>query len=404
MRRYCTRRDERVEIAKGHRGSLMCVEHGMDGDCIKARCKYCVGASVLDFAAGGASTVDYTRDAGGASAVDYTRQRELDGSERARGLGDFQAMETFLAGTEVILRGIPPRGRGRCMREGYYDNSAVRRLWQEALESSAQRQGRGKLDLTGADFTGACFCLPSGYHLSADFSGARLDDTTWVCDVRGCNFCGARLDDTMWLCGVPGCNFRGASLRRARMVDVDCQGADFRDADLCGANIVGTLRGGPPDFTGADLTNARVVLLGVKPPVPPMKDARVAGCRVCMATWESLKGPRSARVESTRKLFETLTEEQRSGIVFRDAYGKCFLATAAYGTDQACELAILREFRDRILARTTIGRLFIGWYESLAPPIAAVVARSAFLRAAVRGLLLRPLLLMARRLLSGRGT
>lgn len=65
----------------------------------------------------------------------------------------------------------------------------------------------------------------------------------------------------------------------------------------------------------------------------------------------------------------------------------CFVATAAYGTPQAGEIQILREFRDVVLARTETGRAFIRWYYEHSPEWAAVIRDHEMLRGVVRAFL-----------------
>ncbi len=62
----------------------------------------------------------------------------------------------------------------------------------------------------------------------------------------------------------------------------------------------------------------------------------------------------------------------------------CFVATAAYGTDTAEEMNILREFRDVVLLPSGLGAEFVSLYYEISPPIAAVIWQHDFLRTAVR--------------------
>mgnify|MGYP001126839423 CR=1 FL=1 len=64
--------------------------------------------------------------------------------------------------------------------------------------------------------------------------------------------------------------------------------------------------------------------------------------------------------------------------------GVCFVATAAYGSDTAKELDILREFRDTVLLPNSLGAKFISLYYKTSPPIADFVSRHEVLRTAVR--------------------
>lgn len=85
------------------------------------------------------------------------------------------------------------------------------------------------------------------------------------------------------------------------------------------------------------------------------------------------------------------TPEQVFGLL--DNKG-CFIATAAYGTPQAKEIKILREFRDVHLAKTAAGRAFIGWYYQNSPDWAATIRDHEMLRGMVRAFL-GPLIGMA---------
>jgi len=64
--------------------------------------------------------------------------------------------------------------------------------------------------------------------------------------------------------------------------------------------------------------------------------------------------------------------------------GFCFIATAAYGTDTAKELDILREFRDGVLLPNSLGAKFVSLYYKTSPPIADFISQHEVLRTAVR--------------------
>jgi hypothetical protein len=68
--------------------------------------------------------------------------------------------------------------------------------------------------------------------------------------------------------------------------------------------------------------------------------------------------------------------------------GGCFIATAAYGSYFAPFVKILRSFRDTMLLTNFAGRAFVDWYYRTSPPIADFIAKSEFMRASVRIMLL----------------
>jgi hypothetical protein len=72
-------------------------------------------------------------------------------------------------------------------------------------------------------------------------------------------------------------------------------------------------------------------------------------------------------------------------------YGYCFIATAAYGTETATELDILRDFRDQVLLKNALGSRFVETYYELSPPVAGFIAKNDFLRAVVREVFLDPI-------------
>jgi len=62
----------------------------------------------------------------------------------------------------------------------------------------------------------------------------------------------------------------------------------------------------------------------------------------------------------------------------------CSIATAAYGTDRAKEIHILREFRDTILLPDSLGAKLVSLYYEISPPIANFISQHEVLRTAVR--------------------
>jgi hypothetical protein len=62
----------------------------------------------------------------------------------------------------------------------------------------------------------------------------------------------------------------------------------------------------------------------------------------------------------------------------------CFIATAAYGTPSACELNVLRAFRDRRMLKSKAGKVMVLSYYRISPPIASVIADRQSLKKIVR--------------------
>lgn len=70
--------------------------------------------------------------------------------------------------------------------------------------------------------------------------------------------------------------------------------------------------------------------------------------------------------------------------------GGCFVATAACGDPFAPEVITLSRFRDEVLLPSRLGRLFVRFYYTVSPPIAAVIARSNALRCVAMVMFVQP--------------
>jgi len=79
----------------------------------------------------------------------------------------------------------------------------------------------------------------------------------------------------------------------------------------------------------------------------------------------------AAQITATRELSITIK-------------GGCFIATAAYGTETAKELDILREFRDGVLLPNRLGASVVSLYYQVSPPVANFISQYEVLRTAVR--------------------
>jgi polyhydroxybutyrate depolymerase len=71
--------------------------------------------------------------------------------------------------------------------------------------------------------------------------------------------------------------------------------------------------------------------------------------------------------------------------------GMCFIATAAYGTSTARQLYVLREFRDAVLLKSTVGSRLADLYYQVSPPIADFISEHSFVRTLARELLVDPI-------------
>lgn len=70
----------------------------------------------------------------------------------------------------------------------------------------------------------------------------------------------------------------------------------------------------------------------------------------------------------------------------------CFIATAVYGSYDAPEVIILREFKDKVLINNRLGSLFVRLYYRLSPSIARIISMYKILCSAVNVLLLKPVI------------
>ncbi len=64
--------------------------------------------------------------------------------------------------------------------------------------------------------------------------------------------------------------------------------------------------------------------------------------------------------------------------------GDCFIATAAFGSYEAREVAALRDFRDDILLNSSVSGFMVEAYYRVSPALSRVIAESGLLRAAAR--------------------
>ncbi len=78
---------------------------------------------------------------------------------------------------------------------------------------------------------------------------------------------------------------------------------------------------------------------------------------------------------------------------------ECFIATAVFGTPIAPEIDILREFRNKFMSRTTVGKKIVRTYYRISPPIADTIRYNEFLKALFRIFIVRPWIFISEKIL-----
>ena len=78
--------------------------------------------------------------------------------------------------------------------------------------------------------------------------------------------------------------------------------------------------------------------------------------------------------------------------------GKCFIATACFGSPQAEEVKILSQFRDRYLLKNSLGKKLVFFYYQISPPLANFISKHPYLKALTR-ICLRPVIGTVRKIL-----
>jgi hypothetical protein len=65
----------------------------------------------------------------------------------------------------------------------------------------------------------------------------------------------------------------------------------------------------------------------------------------------------------------------------------CFVATTVYENRNAYEVLLLRKYRDKVLKRIFLGRIFINVYYFISPYVSKIVEKSMFIKIITRKLL-----------------
>jgi hypothetical protein len=76
----------------------------------------------------------------------------------------------------------------------------------------------------------------------------------------------------------------------------------------------------------------------------------------------------------------TYTEDLDSTLEPKEKDPRCFIATASYGSAMHRDVEIFREFRDRVLLSSAIGRDLVGLYYHYSPFLADIISESPLLR------------------------
>lgn len=90
----------------------------------------------------------------------------------------------------------------------------------------------------------------------------------------------------------------------------------------------------------------------------------------------------SHEIEKAIKLYKNFSSIAPSGALSTGSTGQsqqksgCFIATAVYGNGEEYHVQVLRNFRDRRLQKSFLGRVFIRIYYLLSPPIADLISNN----------------------------
>ncbi|MEE1154240.1 MAG: CFI-box-CTERM domain-containing protein [Acutalibacteraceae bacterium] len=96
-------------------------------------------------------------------------------------------------------------------------------------------------------------------------------------------------------------------------------------------------------------------------------------------------------VGAGKRAIEIIVEEHKKQEAQKNTTPKegCYIATAVYGSYNAPEVVTLRSFRDKILYKSKIGRLFIKVYYKVSPPVAYKLKNTTYVNSVVKHILNR---------------
>lgn len=85
-----------------------------------------------------------------------------------------------------------------------------------------------------------------------------------------------------------------------------------------------------------------------------------------------------------------------------DSKKGCFIATAVYGTQDSTEVETLRQFRDRVLSSSGLGRILVSMYYRFSPPFADWLSTHNLFKFLTKMLLINPVFHLSRIILETR--
>lgn len=123
----------------------------------------------------------------------------------------------------------------------------------------------------------------------------------------------------------------------------------------------------------------------------------------CSIAGNSLGGGKEKAVQNFERAVQLAGANSEIGIAASKKLGEtkagggggmCFVATAAYGSPLASEVLMFCRFRDEVLLTSKLGSSLVQIYYFVSPPLALLISKIEFLKAATRHLILTPILRM----------
>lgn len=142
-------------------------------------------------------------------------------------------------------------------------------------------------------------------------------------------------------------------------------------------NVMNLSKGGRCEFVGKILQSKYSHGGGESFPYRKLEvSLKLISVKKVIGYW--INPPTKSLIEEKNNLKPLVKSNQNSG---------CFIATAAFASDEVKEVAYLRNFKNTILEETPLGRSFIHFYYTFSPTIANVIKHIYVLRIFTRTLL-----------------